>query len=236
MNVIEVKNLSFSYSSKKILKNISFNIEKGDFVCVVGANGTGKSTLLKLILNILKASSGEIKLLGEDSTNFNSFNKISYISQKASSFNESFPATVKEVVSSGLYSITGFFKFPTKEQKNTVDKCIEIVGLKDKKNSLIGNLSGGQQQRVFIAKSLVNNPEIIFLDEPTVGIDTTTVESICCLLGNLNAQGITIFMVTHDISPVLYHANKVLNIIENDKIELISKDEFQKRFNQNLGH
>lgn len=236
MSIIEVKNLSFSYNSNQILKNISFNIEKGDFVCVVGSNGTGKSTLLKLILNILKPNSGEIKLLGEKSTEFNSFNKISYISQKASNFNEDFPATVQEIVSAGLYSVNGFLKFPSKFQKSKIEECIKNVGLLNKKNSLIGSLSGGQQQRVFIAKSLVNNPEIVFLDEPTVGIDSTTVQSICCLLGDLNAAGLTIFMVTHDISSVLFHATKVLHIIENDHVELLEKNEFKKRFNKNLGH
>lgn len=236
MSILQVKNLSFNYSDKQILNNISFNIEKGDFVCVVGSNGTGKSTLLKLILNILKPNSGEINLLGEKSTNFTNFKKISYISQKVSNFNEAFPATVNEIISSGLYSITGFLKFPNKEQKKMVDKCIDIVGLKEKKYSLIGNLSGGQQQRVFIAKALVNNPEIIFLDEPTVGIDTTTVESICCLLGSLNEKGITIFMVTHDISSVLYHANKILHLTEDGKVELLLKDEFQEKLNQNLNH
>ncbi len=226
MNVLEVKNLSFSYPDKNILNNLSFNVQKGDFLCVVGTNGTGKSTLLKLILNILQKQNGEIKLLNTSSEDFKDFSKIAYVSQKATSFNRDFPATVEEIVTLGLYSKKGFLKSYTKEDKQKVCSALKRVGMYEYKNRKIGNLSGGQQQRVFIAKALVSSPEILFLDEPTVGIDIKAVDSICCLLGDLNKSGLTIIMVTHDISSTLFHSNKVLVLSEDGKGELMSSEKF----------
>ena len=176
MSILKVKNLDFNYSDKQIIKNLSFSVEKGDFLCIVGTNGTGKSTLIKLILNLLKPDSGEILLYGKDSKNFKQFDKIAYVSQKATNFNAAFPATVEEVVSAGLYSKNGLFKFKKSTDKQQIKKALDTVGMYDFSKKLIGNLSGGQQQRVFIAKALVSSPEIIFLDEPTVGIDMKAVD------------------------------------------------------------
>ena len=208
--VLEVKDLSFSYPDKSILHRLSFDVDAGDFMCIVGTNGTGKSTLLKLILNQLSPLEGEIKLLGTNSEKYKDFASIAYVSQKATNINRDFPATVEEVVSLGLYSKKGLFKRNTKEDKKLIDSALERVGMLDYKHRQIGYLSGGQQQRVFIAKALISNPRIIFLDEPTTGIDIRAVDSICCLLGDLNKNsGITIVMVTHDISSIIYHSNKL---------------------------
>ena len=197
--VLEVKDLSFSYPDKSILHRLSFDVDAGDFMCIVGTNGTGKSTLLKLILNQLSPLEGEIKLLGTNSEKYKDFASIAYVSQKATNINRDFPATVEEVVSLGLYSKKGLFKRNTKEDKKLIDSALERVGMLDYKHRQIGYLSGGQQQRVFIAKALISDPRIIFLDEPTTGIDIRAVDSICCLLGDLNKNsGITIVMVTHD--------------------------------------
>ena len=191
--VLEVKDLSFSYPDKSILHRLSFDVDAGDFMCIVGTNGTGKSTLLKLILNQLSPLEGEIKLLGTNSEKYKDFASIAYVSQKATNINRDFPATVEEVVSLGLYSKKGLFKRNTKEDKKLIDSALERVGMLDYKHRQIGYLSGGQQQRVFIAKALISDPRIIFLDEPTTGIDIRAVDSICCLLGDLNKNsGITI--------------------------------------------
>lgn len=224
--VLDVKDLSFSYPDKSILHRLTFQVEKGDFLCVVGTNGTGKSTLLKLILNILKPTEGEIRLLSQPAERFRSYDKIAYVSQKATAFNRDFPATVEEIVTLGLYSQKGFFKMNTKQDKDKVFSALKRVGMYDYRKKKIGQLSGGQQQRVFIAKALVSEPEIIFLDEPTVGIDIKAVDSICCLLGELNKSGITIVMVTHDISSILFHSNKVLVLSEDSHGKLMPSDEF----------
>ena len=230
MSILQVEDVSFNYPDKAIIKNLSFTVDKGDFVCIVGTNGTGKSTLLKLILNLLKPDKGQILIDGENSRNFKSFQKISYVSQKATDFNAGFPATVEVVVSTGLYPQYGFFKFGKKKQrKQLVLNALKTVGMEDYAKKMIGLLSGGQQQRVFIAKALVNNPQIIFLDEPTVGIDIKAVDSICCLLGELNKKyGITIIMVTHDISSIIYHSNKVLQLIDDGSVRIVDSKEFSE--------
>lgn len=229
-NVLEVKDLSFSYPDKSILHRLSFNVNVGDFMCIVGTNGTGKSTLLKLILNQLSPLEGEIKILGTNSEKYKDYASIAYVSQKATNINRDFPATVEEIVSLGLYSKKGLFKRNTKEDKLLVEKALERVGMLDYKNRKIGYLSGGQQQRVFIAKALISNPRIIFLDEPTTGIDIRAVDSICCLLGDLNKNsGITIIMVTHDISSILYHSNKVLVLSEDGSGQVMTSQEFNSQ-------
>lgn len=228
--VLEVKDLSFSYPDKSILHRLNFDVYAGDFVCIVGTNGTGKSTLLKLILNQLSPLEGEIKLLGTNSEKYKDFASIAYVSQKATNINRDFPATVEEVVSLGLYSKKGLFKRNTKEDKKLINSVLERVGMLDYKNRQIGYLSGGQQQRVFIAKALISNPKIIFLDEPTTGIDIRAVDSICCLLGDLNKNsGITIVMVTHDISSIIYHSNKILVLSEDGSGEVMTSEEFNSQ-------
>jgi len=228
--VLEVKDLSFSYPDKSILHRLSFDVDAGDFMCIVGTNGTGKSTLLKLILNQLSPLEGEIKLLGTNSEKYKDFASIAYVSQKATNINRDFPATVEEVVSLGLYSKKGLFKRNTKEDKKLIDSALERVGMLDYKHRQIGYLSGGQQQRVFIARALISDPRIIFLDEPTTGIDIRAVDSICCLLGDLNKNsGITIVMVTHDISSIIYHSNKILVLSEDGSGEVMTSEEFNSQ-------
>ena len=228
--VLEVKDLSFSYPDKSILHRLSFDVDAGDFMCIVGTNGTGKSTLLKLILNQLSPLEGEIKLLGTNSEKYKDFASIAYVSQKATNINRDFPATVEEVVSLGLYSKKGLFKRNTKQDTKLIDSALERVGMLDYKHRQIGYLSGGQQQRVFIAKALISDPRIIFLDEPTTGIDIRAVDSICCLLGDLNKNsGITIVMVTHDISSIIYHSNKILVLSEDGSGEVMTSEEFNSQ-------
>lgn len=230
MAILDIDNISFNYSDKAVIKNLSFKVAKGDFVCVVGTNGTGKSTLLKLILNLLKPDKGNIYIDGVNTKDFKNFERLSYVSQKAASFNSDFPATVEEVVLAGLYPKYGFLRFGKKEERiGKAIKALSTVGMREYAHKLIGRLSGGQQQRVFIAKALVNDPDVIFLDEPTVGIDVKAVDSICCLLGELNKKlGITIIMVTHDISSVIYHSNKILQINDDASVRIMSSEEFEK--------
>ncbi len=239
MAILEVNDVSFNYPDKAIIKNLSFSVDKGDFLCIVGTNGTGKSTLLKLILNLLKPDKGDILIDGENSKHFKSFNKISYVSQKATDFNAGFPATVLEVVLAGLYPKFGFLKWGSRKdcKKKALD-ALKTVGMDMYADKLIGLLSGGQQQRVFIAKALINNPQIIFLDEPTVGIDVKAVDSICCLLGELNKNlGITIIMVTHDISSIIYHSNKVLQLSDDGNVRIVESKTFtNETISRHVGH
>ncbi|AUS95826.1 zinc ABC transporter ATP-binding protein [Clostridium thermosuccinogenes] len=229
--VIEVNNLSFGYDGRLTIKDVSFSVDKGDFVGIIGPNGSGKSTLVKLLLGILRPSGGQIRILGENIEKFNCWDKIGYVSQKANAYNTAFPATVEEVVSANLFSRIGLFKPIGRKHRDVVYNALKLVGMQDYGKSLIGNLSGGQQQRVFIARVLVSEPEIMFLDEPTVGIDVKSEEELYCMLARLNNElGITIMMVTHDISAVTVHANKLACMADKGLVMHDPKEEDAKKY------
>jgi zinc transport system ATP-binding protein len=214
--IVKVEDLSFAYQGKLILKDVGFTVERSDFLGIIGPNGAGKSTLIKLLLKILTPSKGKVEILGEDINTFGKWSRVGYISQKANSFNGDFPATVEEIVGASLSAKTGIFKRNTKYHETRVYEALKKVDMQDYGKKLIGRLSGGQQQRVFIAKVLVSDPDIMILDEPTVGIDMKSEEAVYCLLAQLNEElGITIIMVTHDIGAITVHANKLICLGEH---------------------
>ncbi|RHW38548.1 metal ABC transporter ATP-binding protein [Lysinibacillus yapensis] len=201
--LIEMKNVSFQYEYTQVLKNISLKVEEGDFLAILGPNGSGKSTLLKILLGLLKPMSGEVKLFGQSNETFAHREWIGYVSQKSNAFNSGFPATVEEVVKSGLTKKIGLFKRMPKDAKILAKEALASVGMEDFSSRNIGQLSGGQQQRVFIARALISNPKILILDEPTVGIDHENVQSFYDMLAKLNEeQNKTIILVTHDVDTV----------------------------------
>src|SRR5690625_2475223 len=168
------------------------------FMGLVGPNGGGKTTLIKIILGLLKPDNGSIYLLDKPVSQFTDWNQIGFVSQKANAFNKSFPATVYEVVAMGLTAKIGYFKFFTKKHRKKIMQAVEQVHLSDYLHENIGNLSGGQQQRVFIARALVSEPALLILDEPTVGIDYQNVEHFYKILHELNHQkNMTLLLVTH---------------------------------------
>lgn len=200
-NIIEIANISFTYENDiKVLEDVSLNIHKGDYIGLVGPNGSGKTTLLKIILGLIKAQSGSIKIFGEDISNFKEWNKVGYVSQKIMNFEKNFPITVLEVVKLNLLEHSNLFTGLSKKKYQDIEQVLREVGMWEYRNRLIGDLSGGQMQRVFIAKALVNKPEIIFLDEPTAGVDKKSQDDFYNLLQRLNKeQNITLVMVSHDI-------------------------------------
>lgn len=218
--IINVRNLTFEYSDTAVLKNVNFNLYKGDFLGIIGANGAGKSTLIKLILGILSPDCGEIKLFGRNLNEVR--NKIGYVSQKANSFNSDFPATVKEVVRANLYHEKGLFRPYRKFDDEKAISALELVGMAQYKDKLIGSLSGGEQQRVFIARALVSKPELLLMDEPTVGIDSNSVKEIMAIIKKLNKDGMTIIMTNHDTPALLDVSNKLLIFCEHGYEEFVT--------------
>src|SRR5690625_4643514 len=223
-SVIRLKNINFSYENKQILENVNLNIERGMFMGLVGPNGGGKTTLIKIILGLLQPDSGTIHLLNEPLAKFNDWSKVGFVSQKANTFNKSFPATVFEVVSMGLTSKIGYFKFLSRKHREKVIDAVEKVHMLDYLYENIGNLSGGQQQRVFIARALVSEPALLILDEPTVGVDYQNVAHFYDILHELNEkQDMTLLLVTHDTGAMTEHAtdivclNKTLHFHGNSK-------------------
>ncbi|WP_407928355.1 metal ABC transporter ATP-binding protein [Caproiciproducens faecalis] len=217
---MEIQDLYFSYNRENVLSQINLSVEYGDYAGIIGSNGAGKSTLLKLILGVLKPSSGTIRLFGKDGCDPRDFRKIGYIPQNSAAFFGGFPATVEEVVKANLYSQLGFLRLPAKKHKVLVQQALETVGMQDCAKRRIGELSGGQQQRIMLARVLVAQPQILLLDEPVTGIDAQAAKSLYALLEQLNAeQGITILMVTHDVERAFRSAKHILHLNSSGVLE-----------------
>jgi zinc transport system ATP-binding protein len=234
-NILEIQDVSFSYGDSEVLKNINLAIHKGDYIGLVGGNCTGKTTLLKIILGLLKPDSGNIKLFGQDSKSFKDWSKIGYVPQKVTNFDVNFPATVEEVVLMGRFGRLGLFHKTTDHDLKKVDEALEHVDMLDHKHKIIGDLSGGQQQRVFIARALAGEPEIIFLDEPTVGVEKDIRDEFYALLRKLNRElNLTVVLVTHDIESVAHEAMHIA-CIDRTLVFHNSVDQFFKE-SHNITH
>jgi zinc transport system ATP-binding protein len=208
--LIRVEGVSFQYDSIPVLEEVNFSISQGDFVAVLGPNGSGKTTLVKLILGLYRPTKGRVFLMGKPVDDFSDWPKIGYVPQKATHIDPFYPASVKEVVAMGLVSTRLASRSAKKERDTAVDLALERVGMAAFRDRPIGRLSGGQQQRVFIARAVVNSPELLFLDEPTAGVDAATQGLFYEMLHQLNErQRITIVLVTHDIGIVNRHVTKV---------------------------
>jgi zinc transport system ATP-binding protein len=187
---VTVSNLTFGYDYRTVLKDVSFTLKSGDFLAVIGNNGSGKSTLIKCILGINKIPAKRILLDDVDVVDYKNYKNIGYVPQKFDDFNYEFPITVNEILQVSKY--TNF----TEDQKL---ELLDKVGILELQNENINNLSGGQLQRVFIARSLMNDPKLLILDEPTVGVDRENVELFFKTINELNKEGITIMLITHNI-------------------------------------
>jgi len=208
--LIDIDDVSFNYGYTPVLNRVSFSIRTGDFLALIGPNGSGKTTLLKTILGLLKPAQGVIRVFGSPIDKFKNWHKIGYVPQKATHVDPLFPVSVNEVVAMGLLSGKKDPKPPKKSESIQLEKALSLVGLEDLKDWRIGKLSGGQQQRVFIARAIVNKPEILFLDEPTTGVDTRTHELFYKMLDDLNKkEGMTIVLVTHEIGIINKHVSQV---------------------------
>lgn len=208
--LLEAKQVSFAYDKKAVFSNVSFQMKAREFVALIGANGSGKSTLIRLLLGLEKLQSGNISLMGTSIAKFKQWDQIGYISQKASHFNASFPGTVQEVVLANLYRSIGWGRWAKREHIEKMEEALELVGMQDYRRRLIGQLSGGQQQRVLLARSLVNQPKLLMLDEPTVSLDSKTEADIYRLLHELNQnKNIGIFLISHDLSAITIYARRL---------------------------
>jgi zinc transport system ATP-binding protein len=213
MKLIEVKNLKFAYKNEYVLKDVNFSVNEGDFLAIVGENGSGKSTLIKLLLGNLKKDQGQIKLFGKTIENFEDYQKIGYVPQVNDSNKISFPVTCREYIIMNLYKEFGFFKRPGKKQEEKVDVVLKTLNILELKNRIFKELSGGQQQKIMIARALVNDPEVLILDEPTVGIDNDSKMEFLKTLHHLNSKHKkTILMITHEMNLVKDYVTKRIKI------------------------
>lgn len=213
MKQIEIKNLKFGYNENQILKNVNLSLDEGDFAVISGKNGSGKSTLIKLILGELKKDEGTIKLFGIDMEDFKNFDKIGYVPQVNEAIKVAFPVSAREYVGLNLYKEFSIFNTITKKSKTKIENTFSTLKIKDLIDRPFNKLSGGQAQRVMIARALVNNPDILILDEPTVGIDQKSKENFLDLLVHLNTHhNISILMITHEMDILGDYVDKVFKL------------------------
>lgn len=213
MKQIEIKNLKFGYNENQILKNVNLSLDEGDFAVISGKNGSGKSTLIKLILGELKKDEGTIKLFGIDMEDFKNFDKIGYVPQVNEAIKVAFPVSAREYVGLNLYKEFSIFNTITKKSKSKIENTFSTLKIKDLIDRPFNKLSGGQAQRVMIARALVNNPDILILDEPTVGIDQKSKENFLDLLVHLNTHhNISILMITHEMDILGDYVDKVFKL------------------------
>jgi len=193
---IELIDISYRYNQNTVIKDVNLVVERGDFLAIIGPNGGGKTTLLRLILGVLKPDSGTVRLLGEHPAKTRI--KAGYIPQETN-LNKLFPISVHDVVCMGLISSRGLGHPFTKNDKQKADDMLSHFGMLPMKKRCIAELSGGQRQKVLLARALVSDPEILFLDEPTSSIDTSGTDEVYEHLRKLNEKGTTVALVTHNI-------------------------------------
>lgn len=211
VEVVTVHGLSLAYQGAEALCDVSFAVEKGSYVGVVGPNGSGKSTLVRCILGLARPDRGGVSLFGTPLDSFGQWQRVGYLPQGLQHFNPHFPATVAEVVGLGLLAARRFPRRIRREDAGTVDRALELMGVGDIRNRLIGELSGGLRQRVLLARALVNDPELLVLDEPTTALDPETRESFYRAISDLNREsGTTVILVTHDSGTIGSYASKLL--------------------------
>ncbi|WP_106769659.1 metal ABC transporter ATP-binding protein [Paenibacillus faecalis] len=214
-SAVEVRDLHVSYYGNEAIRDVTFSIEQGSMVGIIGPNGAGKSTLIKGILGLLKKDKGSVRFFGEELDKVRK--RIAYVPQR-SNIDWTFPITVMDTVLIGTYPSLGLFKFPRKREKALALESLSKVGLSEYRNRQIGELSGGQQQRVFLARALVQQPELLLLDEPFVGIDVASEETIVHILKELQQEGKTIVVVHHDLSKANSYFDQLL-LLNKELIE-----------------
>jgi zinc transport system ATP-binding protein len=209
--IVSTKMLSCSYREGRVLEDISFLVERGDYVGIVGPNGSGKSTLVKALLGLITVNSGSASLFGSRLSDFRDWHKIGYLPQSLHLVNPVFPATVHETVGLGLLSRKKFPKRLNKSDHTKINITLEELAILELERKMIGELSGGQLQRVLLARAIVNDPELLVLDEPTAALDPETRDRFYGMIAEINrSRGVTVLLVTHDSGAIGEHASKML--------------------------
>lgn len=222
--IFDVKNLSFVVKEQTILSNISLEIFPSEYIAIIGPNGGGKTTLVRMLLGLEKPTNGEVKIYGKKLSQFKEWYKIGYVPQRASLVDGSFPATVLDIVNMGRTSQRTLFSALSKSDRTFVHDAMQKMDILDLADKMVGTLSGGQRQRVMIARALASNPKILILDEPNTGVDAASQKKFYALLRELNKKdGITIVFITHDIGVIaddiarLFTINQKAIICNNPK-------------------
>ncbi len=204
---LEYRRVWFAYGAEPVLEDITFSVPRGEFMAILGPNGSGKTTLLKLALGLLRPSKGEVLLFGQPPSHFKGWPRVGYVPQRTEALLGRYPATVREVVSFGLYRGPGLPLILGRSRHAQLDQAMESAGIAALAEKRVSELSVGQQQRMLLARALVRGPELLLLDEPVAGVDAAGQEQFHALMRRLNREmGITIILVSHDIGAVMREA------------------------------
>ena len=223
ISAISVRELTVAYGKNKVIDKASFEIETGDFVCIVGANGSGKSTLVKALLGLIKPASGKITF-GEGIAK----TAIGYLPQETKS-SQNFPATVSEIVMTGALGRLGKKITYRKEDRERVLETLKTLGIKKLAGERFGDLSGGQKQKVLLARALVATSRLLILDEPSNNLDHKSRKEFYKTLKKLNSDGLTILMITHDLDADDLIGNKVL-AIKDGEVQCATTEKFLEAY------
>ena len=218
MAQLTCEHLTLGYNSRIIIEDLNFSINKGNYLCIIGENGSGKSTLMKTLLRLHKPISGRI-ITGDGLLP----DEIGYLPQQTQ-VQKDFPASVREIVLSGCQSRCGRRPFYTKEEKQLAAENMEKMGITQFARRCYRELSGGQQQRVLLARALCATQKMLLLDEPVSGLDPVVTEEMYRLIQQLNKDGITIIMISHDIQAAMKYASHILHI--GDEVFFGEKENF----------
>ncbi len=206
MALLTIQNLSLGYDSRVIMEGLDFTVNTGDYLCIVGENGSGKTTLMKALLHLQEPVGGQI-LTGDGLKR----NEIGYLPQQTV-VQRDFPASVQEIVISGCQGRCGLKPFYGKKEKRLAAENMERMGISDLAGRCYRELSGGQQQRVLLARALCATRKLLLLDEPVSGLDPKVTGEMYGLIEELNREGITIIMISHDIAAAVRYATHILHI------------------------
>ncbi len=198
--IIKIDHLSFCYNGTKVINDISFTVQRGDYLGIAGSNGSGKSTLIKNILGILEPHQGHITIFDQPVASFDQWHRIGYLPQRINALHYHFPCKVAEIVQLGI----------KKRNPDDLKRTLDLMGIAHLSSCLIGELSYGEQQRVMLARALIRKPDLLIFDEPTTALDPETRDVFYALTAKANEHGTTVVLVTHDTGTIGKYARNLL--------------------------
>jgi zinc transport system ATP-binding protein len=199
--VITLRGVSIGYDDKPAVSDVDLTVRAGDVLALIGPNGSGKSTLVRGMLGLATVLTGDVQLFGVPAARFAQRHRLGYVPQRHT-VGGAVPSTVEEVVGSGRLTHRRWYARASSSDRAAINDAIEVVGLKDRRRSMVATLSGGQQRRVLIARALAGAPEVLIMDEPTAGVDAESQQALVRTLVSLVESGLTLVVVTHEIAPL----------------------------------